>query len=240
MLDYSIPIPKDYKTPANRRGTLVKDRYKDKNLVIYVPHGYTSEREYPVFYFKMGTNNTAGQFWNYLGYTKDFNNVIDHLIENNEIQPCIIVSIDGNGAGNSKWLPENAYGLICYVEGKYQSYAMGDAAKIISSAPHRAIGGWSLGAIECRNILVDKPEIAKCFGWYDIQSGYNAKGMDKIDTLPFVGCVAGSADDPPCVTFTKTCMGYTTVDLAQIVKGYTHLITYQIAYFYNAIRFFFS
>jgi hypothetical protein len=169
--------------------------------------------------------------------------VIDNLIERGEIEPCIVVSIQGNPPGGS-WLPENAYGLICFVEGKLTTYACRDANKIIESAPHRAVGGWSLGAIECRTILVNdkKNDAYKYFEWYDIQSGYNSKGMDKISKIPFVGCAAGSRDDVGCIKFTADCAKYFvgTENRAQIVDGYTHMIKYQLAYFYNAIRFFFG
>lgn len=243
MLDYSKPIPSEYWQRIEHGGQLVSDSYKGKRLSIYVPYGYDSNKEYPIFYFKMGTNNKAEQFWTYPGITSHYEYVIDNLIERGEIEPTIIVVIQGNPAGGS-WLPENAYGLICYIEGRYRSYARGDAAKIVESAPHRAVGGWSLGAIECRTVLVNdrKNDFWKCFGWYDIQSGYNSKGMNKISNIPFVGCAAGTNDDPSCVKFTADCMKYFqgTKDTAQVVRGYTHMIKYQLAYFYNAIRYFFG
>ena len=239
MLDYSIKIPSEYWNKCEHGGQIVVDQYNGKTLNIYVPYGYTNEKEYPVFYFKMGTNNTAAQFWTYPGYTSHFEYVIDNLIERKEIQPCIVVSIQGNPP-NKSWLPENAYGLVCYVEGKYRSYAKGDAAKIIESAPYRAVGGWSLGAIECRTMIVNdrKNDFYKMFGFYDIQSGYNSKGMDKIDKTPFVGCAAGTNDDPSCVKFTADCMRFFEggKNKAQIVQGYTHMIKYQLNYFYNAIK----
>jgi len=239
-MDYSKPIPKEYWRPCEHQGTLVQDSFGGKNLVAYLPHGYSKEKEYPIVYFKMGTNNTAMQFWSYLPYTSHFEYVIDNMIERGEIYPCVIVSIDGNSAGKSDWLPKNAYALICYVEGKVRTYAKGDASKIIESAPFRAVGGWSLGAIEVRNILVNDygNDFWKFFGVYDIQSGYNSKKMSIISDIPFVGCAAGSNDDPNCVRFTKDCEKYFkgTKNVAQIVRGYSHAIQFQVAYFYNAIQ----
>ena len=248
MIDYSVKIPEAYWKRTKHCGTLVDDAYNGKGLCIYLPDGYDPGNAYDIFYFKMGTNNTARQFWTFKGHTSNFENVIDHLIENGEIRPCIIVSIQGNSAGMSDWLPDNAYGLLCYIEGKYTTYAYRDAAKIITSAPHRAIGGWSLGAIECRNVLVNEKrnDFWKAYGWFDLQSGYNPAKMDTISEVPFVGCVAGTADDPKCVTFTKKCAVYFAKDKkyeknhAQLVPGYSHAIMYQLNYFYNAVKYFFG
>jgi hypothetical protein len=239
-MDYSIPIPKEYWKPCEHQGTLVQDRFNGKDLVAYLPYGYTKEKEYPIFYFKMGMNNSAMQFWTFLPYTNHFEYVIDNLIERGEVHPCVIVSIQGNAGGEKGWLQENAYALICYVEGKVRTYAKGDASKIIESAPYRAVGGWSMGSIETRTMLVDdlKNGFWKMFGYYDIQSGYNSKKMNTISDIPLVRCVCGSNDDPNCVKFTKDCEKFfkCTKNIAQIVKGYTHSIQYQVAYFYNAIQ----
>lgn len=245
MLDYSIPIPKEYWNPTEG-GSIVRDSFKGRKLCVYLPKGYSPEERYDIFYFKMGTNNSAEQFWTYPRYTSHFENVIDHLIEEGEIRPCVIVSIDGE-APNGSWLPVNAYDLICYVEGRITTYAEKDATKIMASRDHRAIGGWSLGAIECRTMLVNakKNDYYKVFGKWDIQSGYNADGMAGIDPSVFVGCAAGSRDAVGCVTFTRNCQGIfkktpaLQKNHAQIVPGYTHAIGYQLAYFYNAIRYFF-
>jgi hypothetical protein len=233
-------IPKDYWKPCEKSGTLVHDRYKGKDLVAYLPHGYSKEKEYPIFYFKMGMNNSALQFWTFLPYTSHFEYVIDNLIDREEIEPCIIVSIQGNSGAEAGWLQVNAYGMICYVEGKVRTYAQGDASKIIESAPHRAVGGWSMGAIETRTMLVNelKNDFWRMFGYYDIQSGYNSKGMNTISNVPFVACVAGSNDDPKCVAFTRDCERYFkgSKNYAKVVKGFTHSIQYQLIYFYNAIK----
>lgn len=243
MLDYSQKIPAEYWNVTKAAGALVDDSYKGKALCIYVPAGYDPQKEYDVFYFKMGTNNTARQFWTYPGYTSHFERVIDNIIERGEIRPCIIVAIQGNPPGKS-WLPENAYGLVCYVEGKYRSYAKGNADLIIDSAKHRAVGGWSLGAIECRTILVNdkRNDFWKMYGWYDIQSGYNSSGMGTISRLPFVGCAAGSNDDIGCIKFTGDCakLFIGTQNKAQIVPGYSHMIKFQLNYFYNAVKYFFG
>ena len=161
---------------------------------------------------------------------------------------CFICHYDIRAKEGLAYRQDNAEGLIYYVEGKYSTYLEKTKAKVIESAPHRAVGGWSLGSIEVRTLLVNdkKNNFYKFFNWYDIQSGYNAKNMNNIDPLPFVGCAAGSADDGGCITFTKTCADYfaknpaLNKNTAQIVKGYKHYIKYQLNYFYNAIKYFFN
>lgn len=246
MLDYSKQIPTEYREECAHKGKLVLEKYKGKTIDVYIPYGYSPEKMYPIFYFKMGWGNTAKQFFTYEGYTSHFEYVLDNLIDREEIEPCIVVSIDGETKGS--WLPENAYGLICFVEGKLTTYACRDANKIIESAPHRAVGGWSYGAIECRTMLVNERnnDFWRYFGWYDIQSGYNSSGMNSISGIPFVGCVAGSNDDPKCVRFTADCAKFfmekekLKKDHAQIVSGCRHAINFQVRYFYNAIRYFFQ
>lgn len=246
MLDYSIPIPREYWEKTDG-GAIVHDQYNGRRLCVYLPKDYDGEKQYDIFYFKMGMNNTSEEFWNFPGHISHFEYVIDHMIAEKEIKPCVIVSIDGEKLGGS-WLPENAYSLICYVEGKVHSYADKDAEKIISSRKHRAIGGWSLGSIECRTMLVDAKRNGyyKAFGKWDIQSGYNSDGMSGIDPEVFVGCAAGSRDAVGCVAFTRDCKAIfertpaLQKNYAQIVPGYTHAIEYQVRYFYNAIRHFFS
>lgn len=248
MLDYSIKIPQGYWSPTNGQGgTLVDDSYAGRNFCTYLPFGYSDQNKYDVFYFKMGTNNTGRQFFTFSGQTSHFEYVLDNLIANEEIRPCIVVAVNGEKP-NGSWLPANAEGLIYYVEGKYSTYMNRAKNQVIPSAPHRALGGWSLGSIEARTILVNdlKNDFYKFFNWYDIQSGYNAKKMNTIDPLPFVGCAAGSKDDGGCITFTKTCATYfaqnpaLNKNTAQIVNGYQHYIKYQLNYFYNAIKYFFG
>ena len=238
MLDYSKPIPKEYWKKTANGGVLVEDHYGGKTLMAYLPFGFHRDKQYDIFYFKMGMGNTAKQFWSFPPYTSHFEYVIDNLIDRCIIKPCIIISIDGEREDG--WLQYNALGLVKYVESKVRSFADRDMspANLIKTAGHRALGGWSLGSIESEEILKNtcRNDYYKMFGFYDIQSGYTAKGMDKISKEPFVGCVAGSADDPKCVAFTKACAAFDTVDKAQIVPGYTHAIQFQVRYFYNAIQ----
>ena len=249
ILDYSEKIPDSYWQKPAQCGQLVEDNYNGKGLCAYLPFGFDNKTPLNVAYFAMGTNNKATQFFNWPGYFKNFNHVIDNLIQNGEIEPVVIVVIDGNKP-NTAWLKYNALGLVQYVEGKVLSYANLDTSipSLVNSSVHRSCGGWSLGSIDLARLVVNDigNDFYKLFHWYNIQSGYNATGMDKIDPDLFVSCVCGSADDGGCVTFTSQCMKYFNQnpplnhDVAQIIRGYTHMISYQLNYFYCAIRYFFG
>jgi hypothetical protein len=244
MIDYSKLIPTEYWNKPDKCGQLVKDSYNGKGLMAYIPYGFHRDNQYDIFYFKMGTNNKCEQFWNYPPYVSHFEYVVDNLIDRCIIKPCIIISIDGNPP-NKGWLQTNALGMVKYVESKVRSYADRNVepSNLIATRNHRAVGGWSLGAIECRTTLINGigNDFYKMFGYWDIQSGYNATGMATIDPSVLVRCVCGSRDDGGCVVFTSQCLKFFNDipklrnDKAQIVSGYTHSIQYQIRYFYNAL-----
>ena len=244
-LDYSVKIPKEYWNPIQNKGKLVTDTYCDRKIVAYIPYGYDKTKPYFISYFKLGTNNKAENFFNWPGYVNHFEYVLDNMIANGDIQPTIVVSIQGNPP-NTPWMQSHALGLIQYVESKLSTYAKFDVSpgNLIATADYRMVCGWSLGSIEITRMLCNDlcNDYYKAFGYYDIQSGYNPTGMNKIDPKPFVGVVAGSADDPSCVRFTNQCANYfATVpelnkNIAQVIAGYTHMITYQLNYFYCYLK----
>lgn len=232
-LDYSVPIPSNYKSSTIQKGSVSYDSFNGRTIGIYTPYGYNAATAYSIFYFKMGMNGTAQQFWN-----GGLGNIIDNLILNGEIKPIIFVTIQGE-SGSNVWLNPNIGGLVSYVESKYHTYG---------TPSTRALGGWSQGSIEVENVLVNsnKNNYYQLFAWFDIQSGYSNSGMYTIDSSPFVGVVAGSKDDPPCITFTKAVAEKWAANpsysknVTQIVDGYDHYQTSQLNYLYNAIRFIFS
>lgn len=249
MIDYSKPIPAEYWNKPSKCGQLVADSYNGKGLMAYLPYGFHRDKKYDIFYFKLGTYGKAIQLFDYPPYTHHFDYVLDNLIDRCIIKPCIVISIDGN-LPNRGWLQTNALGLVQYVESKVRSYADRnvEAGNLIGTRAHRAVGGWSLGAIECRTMLINgiHNDFYKMFGYWDIQSGYTPEGMQTIDPSVLVRCVCGSRDAGGCIVFTSQCMKYFTeierlkADKAQIVNGYEHSIQYQVRYFYNAIQEFMS
>ena len=168
-------IPDTYFYEAEQTGTL-SDLYYDtyesmayaqkskvltKHAVVYLPYGYSEEKQYDVFYLMHGgwSNETT-----YLG-TPDqpnvFKHVLDHAIADGEIQPMIIVCPTYNNESASDSgdyslalvLTENYHNelvndLIPAVEGKYSTFAETTTKEgLRASRDHRAFCGFSMGSV---------------------------------------------------------------------------------------------
>ena len=240
-LDFSKPIPSDYWSAASKQGLIKDDYYNGKHISIYTPPGYSASMTCNTFYFKMGSGNNASQMWNFSGAISNFNYVIDNLVIRGDIKHTIIVTIDGGGEAN--WYNSNASGLVGYIESRYN----------VSHSPScRAIGGWSLGAMDTVNYMVSNSGL---FGWIDVQAATSSSvnaAFYNMSSSPCV-CIANGASDSYSVKFTQdadklfrgqSVNGFAATNkfsknIAQVVPG-THAITSQVQFFYNAIKFFFN
>lgn len=168
-------IPNEYFTESGQQGTL-EDLYYDtyesmtyathekrlnKHAVVYLPYGYTEDKEYNVYYLMHGgwSNET-----NYLGTPKqphELKNILDHAIEDGIIQPMIVVCPTYNNESESDSsdyslaleLTDNYHNelvgdLIPAVEGRYSTFASETTEEGIRlSRSHRAFGGFSMGSV---------------------------------------------------------------------------------------------
>ncbi|MDE6132945.1 MAG: esterase [Oscillospiraceae bacterium] len=168
-------IPREYFSAAQEKGTLEElyyDTYESmtyaektqelkKRAIIYLPHNYSDENKYNVFYLMHGgwSNETTT-----LG-TPDspsmFKNVIDNAIASGDINPLIIVCPTYNNTSEQDSadyslalrLTDNYHNelmndLIPAVEGKYSSYAESASAEaLIAARDHRGFGGFSMGSV---------------------------------------------------------------------------------------------
>lgn len=171
-----VTIPQDYYEASQQQGTLVeliyntfesrtyaqKTKSLTKRAIVYLPYGYSSEKQYNVFYLMHGgwgneitTLGTAEQ-------PNAFKNVVDHAIENGEIDPIIIVCPSYNNESSQdsadytlafytltvNYHNELVNDLIPAVEGTYSTYAEGvNPEDIKKSREHRAFGGFSMGSV---------------------------------------------------------------------------------------------
>lgn len=173
--DELAQIPKEYFSPASEQGTVERLDYQtyesmsydeqttqlDKTAYVYLPYGYSEERQYNVLYLMHGgrSNETT-----YLGTPEDpyeLKNVIDHAIQDGRMLPVIVVCSTYNNTS-----PEDSadYGLalrltdhyhnelvndlIPAVEGKYSTYAGGTSEQELKeSRSHRAFAGFSMGSV---------------------------------------------------------------------------------------------
>ena len=166
---YTTAVPSSYKAASDHPGTVTKVDYDSKDYVrdgaaitktayVYTPYGYDEndeETRYNIIYLMHGWGGHAGEYFEYTS-TK---NVFDHLIENGDIPPVIIVSAtfynDNSDTGFSGSIAEFRQfhrdfeeNLMPTVEGRFHTYAKSASDEDLkASRDHRAFGGFSLGSV---------------------------------------------------------------------------------------------
>ncbi len=173
--DELAQIPKEYFTPASEQGTIERLDYQtyesmsyeeqttqlDKTAYVYLPYGYSKERQYNVLYLMHGgwSNETS-----YLGTPEnphELKNVIDHAIQDGRIPPVIVVCPTYNNTSpedsadyglalrlTDQYHNELVNDLIPAAEGKYSTYAGGASEQELKeSRIHRAFAGFSMGSV---------------------------------------------------------------------------------------------
>lgn len=162
-------VPAEYKTVASQQGSVVRLDYDSldyagnqaaitKTAYVYLPYGYDendAETRYDVVYLMHGWGGHAGEYFEFSA----LKNVFDHLIENGDILPVIIVSpsfyntnSDTGWGGSVNEVRNFHYDfenhLMVTVEGKYHTYAENTTPEgLMASRDHRMFGGFSLGAV---------------------------------------------------------------------------------------------
>lgn len=170
-------VPDSYREPATMQGRLQYEDYNtfdyngdmrqmEKYLVVYTPYGYDSSKEYDILYV---THGHTGGATTWIGSPTDphnMKNVLDHLIENGEVRPMIVVSVtyydDNKDEETSDYDMEilNSFGkelrndIVPFVESKYSTYAKStDPEGLKASRDHRIMGGFSMGGVTtCQQI----------------------------------------------------------------------------------------
>lgn len=130
-----------------------------KHAYVYLPHGYDPSKKYDILYLMHGGGDRADKFLGTDDTENEFKGTLDHMIENGDIRPVIVVSpsyypmdVSLGGPGSAGELVEIFHGefiddLVPAVEGRYSTYAAStDRAGIKASRDHRAFGGFSMGA----------------------------------------------------------------------------------------------
>ncbi len=169
-------VPQSYFEAADQQGTLVELRYQTyesktyrqksraltKRAIVYLPYGYSEEQKYNVFYLMHGGWGNEASTLGTPNRPNPFKNVIDHAIQNKEVQPLIIVCPTYNNespedSGNYtlafytltvNYHNELVNDLIPAVEGTWSTYAESTAPEDIKKTrDHRAFGGFSMGSV---------------------------------------------------------------------------------------------
>lgn len=171
LLNRTTPVPTEYNQESALKGSVVQIDYDTQNYVegngemrkntayVYLPYGYeeVSDQCYNVFYFVHGHGETAASFFqNENGLLCK---LLDHMIGNGDMAPTIVVStsyVYGNPVDYypdadpyCEALPQELVNdLIPIVESRYHTYTEStDIVGIKASREHRAIGGFSMGAV---------------------------------------------------------------------------------------------
>ncbi len=165
------PVPAEYLEPANQQGSVVRLDYESKDYVrdsasvtktayVYLPYGYDDadlETRYDVLYLMHGWGGQEGEYFTISNGS--IKNMFDHLIENGEIPPTIIVSAtfyteySSRDFGSSEdelreFHQDFVNHLMPAVEGQYHTYAASTSTQdLMASRDHRAFGGFSLGSV---------------------------------------------------------------------------------------------
>lgn len=166
---WTTAVSSSYTSPASQQGTVVPLTYdtKDyphdespiqKTTYVYLPYGYDendTKTRYNILYLMHGWGGHAGEYFEFTSQK----NIFDHLIENGDIAPMIIVSASFYNENSSTDFSgsirefrafhldfEN--GLMPAVEGRYHTYAISTSVEDLkASRDHRAFGGFSLGSV---------------------------------------------------------------------------------------------
>lgn len=187
LLNKTRPVPAEYNQESVLKGNVVQIDYNTKNYVegtgevrkntayVYLPYGYdeASEQSYNVFYFVHGHGETAISFFqNENGLLCK---LLDHMLENRDMAPTLIVSTSYVYGTPVDYYPdadpycealpqELVNDLIPLIESRYHTYTEStDVAGITVSRKHRAIGGFSMGAVTVWYALEHALECFKYF-----------------------------------------------------------------------------
>lgn len=157
-------IPPEYTAAAEHQGEVVRIDYdtaaESKYAFVYVPYGYSEAEKYDIVYIMHGGGGSQESLFGGEGRNNDIKNAIDHLIENGEMKPILIVTPTfytakyNNKGVSGSWdavreFPEELVNyLMPAVESRYSTYAeTTDDAGFTASRDHRAFSGFSMGSV---------------------------------------------------------------------------------------------
>lgn len=193
VVQTTTPVPADCFQPAADQGTVELLQYESKDYTqadrpathkpayIYLPYGYDASKKYDIIYLLHGWTGTAEQYFGQENLPQ-MKNLFDNMIARGLTKPFIAVSPTWDKDNRAKdWAEstreaavfssEYINDLIPAVESRYSTYAEStDKAGIIASRAHRAIGGFSLGAITTWYIFEQDFPYSR---WYLPMSGDN-------------------------------------------------------------------
>ncbi len=154
--------------------TLDYELLDEPTVAVYLPYGYDKDREepYKVLYASHGRGIESETSWWNKGV---IGNITDNLIADHGIEPFVIVmmnnyadSFDHNNLINN---------IIPLIESRYH---------VRTDPDGRAVCGISMGAILCKNILLESPETFRYYGLFS--GGYFSESTEQFDPNRLCSC----------------------------------------------------
>lgn len=255
---------------GQQAGQVITETYNgirgNKTLKVYLPYGYDANKKYNIFYLMHGGGENENTIF---GSDVNLQNILDHMIENGELEPMIVVTptFNGNGSEAQNFWEEFRASVIPFVEGKYSTYANSTSdADIKASRRHRAYGGFSMGSVSTWNVFLNCLDYCAYFMplsgdlWcdncnsgqdkaYRVDQAIAKSGLTQRDY--FIFAATGSDDiaypnENPQIEAMKNSSNFTyTSDFSKgnlyflIAPGLTHWWGYVRHYVYDGLPYFF-
>ena len=160
---YWKQVDESYYTPAAQQGHLERLVYqtdgRENAAIVYVPYGYDSENvetRYNILYLQHGGGGDETVYMGDTDSPNELKNMVDHMIENGEISPMLIVMpmLETEGGYSKAVMYARAFpkelmnDLMPEAESKYHTYATEVSDEgFRNSRSHRAFGGFSMGSV---------------------------------------------------------------------------------------------
>lgn len=161
--DPIVPIPDAYTAVSAQPGEIVRFDYQTaeeaKYAYVYLPYGYDESQPYDILYVMHGGGGSQESLFGGV-QGNNIKNAIDHLIENGEMKPMILVTptfytarhnnkgVSGSWDAVMEFPTELVDYLMPAVESAYSTYAeTADDAGFAASRDHRAFSGFSMGSV---------------------------------------------------------------------------------------------
>lgn len=151
-------------------------REVQKSAYIYLPYGYSTEKQYNILYLLHGTGDDEEYWLKRYSYNKT---MVDNMIYCGEIEPLIIVTptfyveddcLDGLDPLTYSFKEELRNDLMPAVEGRYSTFATTvDEAGFVQSRDHRAFAGLSRGAVTTLHSV-----FTGCLDWFSTFGTFSA------------------------------------------------------------------
>ena len=222
---FSDQIPSEYLSLAEERGTIERVEYTTrdylgdeaeitKHAFVYLPYGYTEEKQYDVLILCHGIGGNEYEW----GFGKTFGpaiNIMDNLIAKGMIRPMIVVTPNCRSSKDfSKTSMDNADGfyvfgkelrndLLPWIDAHYSTYGSQNPDDLSAARGHRAIAGLSMGGMQTINIgLCECLDLFGCFGAFSAApTSYTASEIaQKVEEFPdepvlYFYSICGTEDD---------------------------------------------